>query len=138
MTFHVVRKALVLILIALPLACGGAGIANMKKGTKVTVSGEIDNIIHTELPYEKEMLSVTAVGFTSGQSIALIGLHPGLNKETDQAGEFSRIFAGPTRSARSRSAPKRPQSRPPRKPCFLRTHLLPQARGGAANSVAGS
>jgi hypothetical protein len=80
MRFCVVRKALVLILIALPLACGGAGIANMNKGTKVTVSGEIDNIIHTELPYEKEMLSVTAVGFTSGQSIALIGLHPGLNK----------------------------------------------------------
>jgi hypothetical protein len=80
MTFQLVRKALVLILIALPLACGGAGIANMTKGTKVTMSGEIDNIIHTELPYEKEMLSVTAVGFTSGQSIALIGLHPGLNK----------------------------------------------------------
>ena len=80
MRFQVVRQALVLILVALPLACGGAGIANMKKGTKVTASGEIDNIIHTELPYEKEMLSVTAVGFTSGQSIALIGLHPGLNK----------------------------------------------------------
>jgi hypothetical protein len=80
MTFQIVRNALVLILIALPLACGGSGIANMKKGTKVTVAGEIDNIIHTELPYEKEMLSVTAVGFSSGQSIALIGLHPGLNK----------------------------------------------------------
>lgn len=80
MTFQIVRNALLLILIALPLACGGAGIANMKKGTKVTVAGEIDNIIHTELPYEKEMLSVTAVGFSSGQSIALIGLHPGLNK----------------------------------------------------------
>ncbi|MEW6683668.1 MAG: hypothetical protein AB1451_12215 [Nitrospirota bacterium] len=80
MTLQPLRKTLVLILVALPLACGGSGIANMKKGTKVTVSGEIDNIIHTELPYEKEMLSVTAVGFTSGQSIALIGLHPGLNK----------------------------------------------------------
>lgn len=80
MTFGSVRNAAVLILLALLLACGGAGIANMKKGTKVSVAGEIDNIIHTELPYEKEMLSVTAVGFTSGQSIALIGLHPGLNK----------------------------------------------------------
>ena len=80
MTFQVVRNTLLLGLFLLPLACGGAGIANMKKGTKVTVSGEIDNLIHTELPYEKEMLSVAAVGFTSGQSIALIGLHPGLNK----------------------------------------------------------
>ena len=80
MTLQGLRNALVLILVALPLACGGSGIASMKKGTQVTVSGEIDNIIHTELPYEKEMLSVTAVGFTSGQSIALIGLHPGLNK----------------------------------------------------------
>ncbi len=80
MTFQAVRYTLLLMVFLLPLACGGAGIANMKKGTKVTVSGEIDNLIHTELPYEKEMLSVAAVGFTSGQSIALIGLHPGLNK----------------------------------------------------------
>lgn len=80
MTFHVARNTLLLVLFLLPMACGGTGLTTIKKGTKVTVSGEIDNIIHTELPYEKEMLSVAAVGFTSGQSIALIGLHPGLNK----------------------------------------------------------
>ncbi len=79
MMFRVFRSTVLLLLFLLPIACGG-GLATIKKGTKVTVSGEIDNIIHTELPYEKEMLSVAAVGFTSGQSIALIGLHPGLNK----------------------------------------------------------
>lgn len=80
MTFRVFRYTALLLLFLLPIACGGGGLATIKKGTKVTVSGEIDNIIHTELPYEKEMLSVAAVGFTSGQSISLIGLHPGLNK----------------------------------------------------------
>ncbi len=80
MTVRVIRCAMVLILVASALGCGGAALTNMKKGTKVSMAGEIDNLIHTELPYEKEMLSVTAVGFTSGQSIALIGLHPGLNK----------------------------------------------------------
>jgi len=80
MTRNVGRRTVVFVLVALLLACAGPGIANMKKGTKVTASGEIDNIIHTEMPYEKEMLSVTAVGFTSGKSIALIGLHPGLTK----------------------------------------------------------
>ncbi len=80
MTVRVIRSAVLLIVVAFAIGCGGAALTQMKKGTKVSMSGEIDNLIHTELPYEKEMLSVTAVGFTSGQSIALIGLHPGLNK----------------------------------------------------------
>lgn len=73
-------RAMSVVLLAVLLGCGGSGLTHLNKGTKVTISGDIDNIIHTELPYEKEMLSITAVGFTSGQSIALIGLHPGLNK----------------------------------------------------------
>jgi hypothetical protein len=74
------RLVVWLLVMVVPLGCGGAGLTHMKKGTTVSMSGEIDNIIHTELPYEKEMLSVTAVGFASGQGIALIGLHPGLTK----------------------------------------------------------
>jgi hypothetical protein len=80
MTSRVVRAVVLLLVMVAPLACGGAGLTQMKKGTKVSLAGEIDNIVHTELPYEKEMLSVTAVGFTSGQSVALVGLHPGLSK----------------------------------------------------------
>jgi hypothetical protein len=45
------------------------------------MSGEIDNIIRTELPYQdKEMLSITSIGFANGQGISLVGLQPGLNK----------------------------------------------------------
>ncbi len=80
MTVRVMRLVVWLLLIVVPLGCGGAGFTHLKKGTKVFMSGEIDNIIHTEVPYDKEMLSVTAVGFVSGQGIALIGLHPGLTK----------------------------------------------------------
>lgn len=80
MMVRLTRAVVVLLLILGPLGCGGAGMSVMKKGTKASFSGEIDNIVHTELPYDKEMLSVTAVGFASGQSVALIGLHPGLSK----------------------------------------------------------
>jgi hypothetical protein len=80
MTVRLTRSVAVLLLILGPLGCGGAGLSALQKGAKASFSGEIDNIVHTELPYEKEMLSVTAVGFTSGQSVALVGLHPGLSK----------------------------------------------------------
>lgn len=80
MTGRAIRSAVLVMVVAFAIGCGGAAMSHLKKGTKISVSGEIDNLIHTELPYEKEMLSITAVGFTSGQSIALIGLHPGLNK----------------------------------------------------------
>lgn len=60
--------------------CGGPGFTHLKKGAPVSMSGEIDNLIRTELPYDKEMLSVTSVGFTTGQGISLIGLQPGLSK----------------------------------------------------------
>lgn len=75
-----VRLVVWLLVMVVPLGCGGAGLTHLKKGTKVSMSGEIDNIIHTEVPYDNEMLAVTAVGFASGQGIALIGLHPGLTK----------------------------------------------------------
>ena len=38
-------------------------------------------MIRSELPYEdKQILSVTSVGFASGQGISVIGIHPGLTK----------------------------------------------------------
>ncbi len=80
MTVFMMRSVVWLLLMVVPLGCGGSGLTHLKKGTKVSMSGEIDNIIHTEVPYDNEMLSVTALGFVSGQSIALIGLHPGLTK----------------------------------------------------------
>ncbi|MFZ5864069.1 MAG: hypothetical protein ACOYXR_14690 [Nitrospirota bacterium] len=80
MTVRMLRLAVWVLLVVVPVGCGGSGFTHMKKGTKTTLSGEIDNIIHTEVPYDNEMLSITAVGFASGQGIALIGLHPGLTK----------------------------------------------------------
>ncbi|MBI3608506.1 MAG: hypothetical protein HY207_11120 [Nitrospirae bacterium] len=78
---HPIRHvAAVLVVLLLPLGCGGPGFTHLKKGALMSMSGEIDNIIRTELPYDKEMLSVTSVGFTSGQGISLIGVQPGLNK----------------------------------------------------------
>lgn len=68
------------LLLLLSEGCGGPGFTHLKKGAPVSMSGEIDNLIRTELPYDKEMLSVTSVGFTTGQGISLIGLQPGLSK----------------------------------------------------------
>ena len=74
-------KAVFLFLLLLPLGCGGPSFTHLKKGSVVSMSGEIDNIIRTELPYEdKEILSITSIGFASGQGISLIGLQPGLSK----------------------------------------------------------
>jgi hypothetical protein len=74
------RMAL-LLLFLVPLGCGGSSFTHLKKGSLVSMSGEIDNIIRTELPYEdKEILSITSIGFASGQGISLIGLQPGLSK----------------------------------------------------------
>ena len=67
------------VLMVLSFGCG-AGFTHLKKGAPMSVSGEIDNIIRTELPYKKEMLSVTSIGFVSGQGLSLIGLQPGLSK----------------------------------------------------------
>lgn len=81
-TDRVLRRAASLVLSVLVLfsvGCG-AGFTHFKKGDPSSVSGEIDNIIRTELPYKKEMLSVTSIGFASGQGLSLIGLQPGLSK----------------------------------------------------------
>jgi hypothetical protein len=78
---HPIRRvAAVLVVLVIALGCGGPGFTHLKKGAPISMSGEIDNIIRTELPYDKEMLSVTSIGFISGQGISLIGLQPGLNK----------------------------------------------------------
>ncbi|MBI5756760.1 MAG: hypothetical protein HZA12_07530 [Nitrospirae bacterium] len=73
------------LVILLPLllisqGCFGSNFTRLTSGSQITMSGEIENIIRTELPYKKEMLSITSVGFPSGQGISLIGLHPGLTK----------------------------------------------------------
>ena len=74
-------KLMVLLFLLIPLGCGGPSFSNLKKGSLASMSGEIDNIIRTELPYQdKEMLSITSIGFANGQGISLIGLQPGLNK----------------------------------------------------------
>jgi hypothetical protein len=78
---HPIRRvAAVLVVLVIALGCSGPGFSHLKKGAPISMSGEIDNIIRTELPYDKEMLSVTSIGFISGQGISLIGLQPGLNK----------------------------------------------------------
>lgn len=75
-----VKIALFFLLLTL-IGCGGPGFTHLKKGSLVSMTGEIDNIIRTELPYEdQEILSITSVGFSSGQGISLIGLQPGLSK----------------------------------------------------------
>ncbi len=90
------RMTVVLAALVLALGCSGPGFSHLKEGAPVSMSGEIDNIIRTELPYDKEMLSVTSIGFTSGQGISLIGLQPGLNKgkHIKLQGEFFQNIRG--------------------------------------------
>lgn len=70
-------KIALLFLLLIQVACGGPGFTHLKKGSLVSMPGEIDNIIRTEFPYDdKEMISITSVGFASVQGISLIGLQP--------------------------------------------------------------
>jgi hypothetical protein len=57
----------------------GPSFTRLKQGSTVAMSVEIDNIIRTELPYDKEMLSITFIGFANGQGLSLIGLQRGLS-----------------------------------------------------------
>ena len=94
---HSIRRvAAVLVVLVIALGCSGPGFSHLKKGAPISMSGEIDNIIRTELPYDKELLSVTSVGFTSGQGISLIGVQPGLNKgkRIKLQGEFFQNIRG--------------------------------------------
>lgn len=77
---HYWVKLAALLCLLIPLGCGGPSFTQLKQGSMAAVSGEIDNIIRTELPYDKEMLSITSIGFANGQGISLIGLQPGLSK----------------------------------------------------------
>lgn len=83
LNWHMLKGlTLVILLFLLPLSqgCFGSKFTQLKSGDAASVSGEIENIIRTELPWKKEMLSVTSIGFASGQGISLIGLQPGLTK----------------------------------------------------------
>ena len=44
------------------------------------VEGQVDNVVLSEVAEKKEFLSVTHVGFSNGQGISLVGVHPGLSK----------------------------------------------------------
>lgn len=72
------RYIFIACIIILLSACGGLSLTNLKKGTKISFEGKIDNVIRGEIPYDKDILTVTAVGFENGQGITIIGMHPGM------------------------------------------------------------
>lgn len=61
-------------------ACGGPNFSQLKKGALRVMEGEVDNVVRSEVPFDKKMLSLTSVGFANGQGITLVGIQPGVNK----------------------------------------------------------
>ena len=45
------------------------------------MEGQVDNVVLSDVAEKKDFLSVTHVGFSNGQGISLVGVHPGLSKE---------------------------------------------------------
>ncbi len=61
-------------------ACMGPNFSQLEKGSLRVLEGEVDNVMRSEIPYDKKILSLTSVGFANGQGITLVGIQPGVNK----------------------------------------------------------
>jgi len=61
-------------------ACMGPNFSQLEKGSLRILEGEVDNVMRSEIPYDKKILSLTSVGFANGQGITLVGIQPGVNK----------------------------------------------------------
>jgi hypothetical protein len=74
------RKAAMLALLVMGGILTGCGMFTKPVEVLRVVEGQIDNVLMTEIADGDGFVSVTHVGFTDGQGVSLVGIHPGLSK----------------------------------------------------------
>jgi hypothetical protein len=75
-----VNRHLLFIFMATLAGCASNPYSHYEKGQQMIVDGEVDNIVRTDVARQKKIYSLTAVGFTNGQGVTLVGIHPGLSR----------------------------------------------------------
>ncbi len=90
------RTSIAVIIFSLLAAGCGGSLSQFKPGTRVSMQGEIDEILHRDVQDEKQLISVTSIGFRNGQGISLLGLQPGASKgkAVKISGEFWKNISG--------------------------------------------
>lgn len=55
-------------------------VGGYRKGSERIVEGNIDNIVQTQILHGRQSISITSVGFASGDGISLLGVHAGISR----------------------------------------------------------